>query len=1400
MRRLLVRAVVFMLGLYVPPAYLPPPPLSLSHTHRYSNPGQMWSATDYYGTAKNGKCAKITAFITAVHLDFQLELRSATGLLRGSDSEATAALEVSEGGVSNTLYVVVRMNQSAFPVPMTLIEAQVTLSSKNNFNAIGVIKGDSKQTLTNYNTTLNGVAAAFQIGAVDDNIKRPASALSGSFDVTIGSVVAGSTADASADTTVSTCVATYSIKESAAVIVIDDDEAEFVGCTAASRTTEAPLGDCIFTTSKSVFVAGDLLRHTIELKTAPLFEVTVLFTFDPPMPGLVADPLTLKIAEGQSPSPLDVIIKALQPGAEGAANPLVVTMTTTLQSIDADYNGLTRTELLHVYTTSITKVCGCNSEAGNENKCEAGTVATTSCPTSGGTQLTLHGVFPSIATARIFKISVGLGDCANVVREKRFAGLQGGVGDTVETSDAGANTAIFTIHNTGTGAYTFDVTTAGSGYNSAGTADTIVIKGSNLGGVDGTNDCTLTVTGAAGAAALSAANVDATGTPAALPSTTSVTCILPEGTGMTIVPAIQVNGITFLPPDARVSYGGPTVTSAEGCNPDQALPLETVECPRDKDPTPTEITIHGTNFGPGARGTVVLVNGRLCETGTTGAIDNHIVVHCALPSGTTLKAPVQVLQSGAISPAATVVSYTQCKQGWRQEGIDCVACVAGTYSTALNAARCVACEAGKFSSSDESIACELCAAGMAQPSAQQIKCDTCLAGEFQTSTGQSVCLKCEKGKFSSASAGECASCGLGTHAASKTAGGEIISMAEGAVMCQPCKTSRYTPSDKAMKCLDCAEGTYLPFASATACFACPKERTTCTGGVAVISDRSWVTSCRPGVNSLTQVANVTQCGEKLSCGDAAQHIDDGTMVYECPLLGACKTEKSTCTDESCGGTFPYVTCAEGFTGPLCASCCPDWALIGTRCEFCPTDKVFNALLAIALIAGVAIFIIVLIVTRLKSACKRMEGGQRGLASGVLRVFLNWVQTLGLLTANAAKPPATFTDLLKRVSVFTDGVSADAFPIQCMTQFGQNEKAIVSMIAPFFALLSPVVLIITTWVVLRVVVGIKSKCKKRKHVSQKEQDKERAIVREVALAEAGWEVQRKKATEKTLESTHLLLDTLRTTLIRGVGDKDSDAPDLTPLLSGPKREEFQKIFSPPVLRKIAAIEEELTGEDAANVYRQALDSLAAHRSVVVGALNRPRVRLKRGWTRLIFSSQIELIEDFMRADEDGSGGIDVDELAQLLPHGMTHEDIATVFKKFSVVEDVRIKKLFRAKSRRVSSANSFERESMYCAALNGFAGEEAADGDAEDDDAEDGDAEDGSDGGGIVLVVTLPQYIKLARSLEIQRMLILTVTGIGEYVCVRESCLALVVLLYPIGYCCCLLLLTPSLTSSSSSPK
>ena len=98
-----------------------------------------------------------------------------------------------------------------------------------------------------------------------------------------------------------------------------------------------------------------------------------------------------------------------------------------------------------------------------------------------------------------------------------YTKIQGGVGTSlavVETSSSGSNSAVFTITNTGADDYAFTITNAGAGYKNG---DKIVVKGSALGGVDSIsgvgNDCTLTVTGAAGAAGLSSLNVVATGAP-----------------------------------------------------------------------------------------------------------------------------------------------------------------------------------------------------------------------------------------------------------------------------------------------------------------------------------------------------------------------------------------------------------------------------------------------------------------------------------------------------------------------------------------------------------------------------------------------------------------------------------------------------------------------------------------------------------------------------------------------------------------------------------------------------------------------------------------------------------------------------------------------------------------------
>ena len=155
---------------------------------------------------------------------------------------------------------------------------------------------------------------------------------------------------------------------------------------------------------------------------------------------------------------------------------------------------------------------GWTTEAEPQCLTSSPTSAPTSMPTGTPTASCPVLVTPSNGVAPL--LSAG-------VLSAPFTGIQGGVGSTVETSASGANSAIFAITNHGSSSYSFTVTSGGSNYDSSTAGgESIVVKGSTLGGVDGAppngNDCTLAVTGAAGSSALSLSNVVATGTPTAL--------------------------------------------------------------------------------------------------------------------------------------------------------------------------------------------------------------------------------------------------------------------------------------------------------------------------------------------------------------------------------------------------------------------------------------------------------------------------------------------------------------------------------------------------------------------------------------------------------------------------------------------------------------------------------------------------------------------------------------------------------------------------------------------------------------------------------------------------------------------------------------------------------------------
>jgi hypothetical protein len=85
-----------------------------------------------------------------------------------------------------------------------------------------------------------------------------------------------------------------------------------------------------------------------------------------------------------------------------------------------------------------------------------------------------------------------LGDVSGTVANNATTTFTGQKG--VNASDFVGTAATFTVTNTA-GTYSVAITQAGAGY---ATSDTVVIKGSDIGGVDTTNDATITITGQTG--------------------------------------------------------------------------------------------------------------------------------------------------------------------------------------------------------------------------------------------------------------------------------------------------------------------------------------------------------------------------------------------------------------------------------------------------------------------------------------------------------------------------------------------------------------------------------------------------------------------------------------------------------------------------------------------------------------------------------------------------------------------------------------------------------------------------------------------------------------------------------------------------------------------------------------
>ena len=101
---------------------------------------------------------------------------------------------------------------------------------------------------------------------------------------------------------------------------------------------------------------------------------------------------------------------------------------------------------------------------------------------------------------------------------------------------------------------------------------------------------------------------------------------------------------------------------------------------------------------------------------------------------------------------------------------------------------------------------------------------------------------------------------------------------------------------------------------------------------------------------------------------------------------------------------------------VCAS--PHVRTVARHCTRCPAGRDAWYSYAITLALGVTFCVALagIVVHRLTSAYKRLKGKRRSDASGIARVFFNWVQMMSMLQSIKLQPPEEVTDAMETAEV------------------------------------------------------------------------------------------------------------------------------------------------------------------------------------------------------------------------------------------------------------------------------------------------------------------------------------------------------------------------------------------------
>jgi Ca2+-binding EF-hand superfamily protein len=289
------------------------------------------------------------------------------------------------------------------------------------------------------------------------------------------------------------------------------------------------------------------------------------------------------------------------------------------------------------------------------------------------------------------------------------------------------------------------------------------------------------------------------------------------------------------------------------------------------------------------------------------------------------------------------------------------------------------------------------------------------------------------------------------------------------IKCQCGKGFKQGTGDAVATCVPCLDGTYAPLnvhRERAECRGCPREGVNCNDGVLVIQDDFWYD------------ADVAMRPD----GEGNLGISAATTMYPCAMREACLVNRSVAP--------MTMVCHENHTGVMCARCfsrrvdcgraangeahdtacaepqyndrSEEWmyfAMIARHCTRCPAGSEATSayVITILLLATFAIALVAVVVHRMASASKRVKGKARSDASGIARVFFNWIQMVSMLQSIKMQPPEEVTNAMETAEVAN--VSIEWFPVQCTLRLTFFSRVAVYMVMPLFAVLVPLVYVL-----------------------------------------------------------------------------------------------------------------------------------------------------------------------------------------------------------------------------------------------------------------------------------------------------------------------------------------------------